>query len=292
MIVILINTYNSEYYISKISILFKLIIERLNDSDLEVEYITVCGGCPADMRVSVENKHLINITENLSDHNVYIGFEKNKQYFSHIRYKNATYIYLHDTCLLSDKFVDCIIKLSKFVFKKECSWIFAQSYGLFNIGICDHSFLLRRAKDFKGLSILSKHESIILEQGQYIEIDNKIIYPLLYYSKYTLANMIVKTDLENALNDIDMYSLNGIQEQNNKPRWICYIASLGIYKSIGSMSSFHIPIWTSDAHHPKTEEEYDNMKKFGVKFLLSNFVPLIPYTIDVNRNDVCMEAFS
>jgi hypothetical protein len=281
MIVILINTYNSEYYINKISILFKSLIERLNNSDLEVEYITVCGGCPIDMRVSVENKHIISITENLSDHNVFIGFEKNKQYFSKDKYEKATYIYLHDTCLLSDSFVECMRKLSTFVFKKENSWIFAQSYGLFNIGICDYNFLLQRAEDFKGLSILTKHDSIILEQGQYIEVENKIIYPLLYYSKYTLANMIVnEEDLGNSLQNIDTYSLNGIKEKDNKSRWICYIASLGIYKSIGSINSFHIPIWTSDAHHPKTEEEYNNMKKFGVKFLRSNFVPLIPYTMN------------
>jgi hypothetical protein len=254
-------------------------IERLKNSNLEVEFITVCGGCPVDMRVSVENKHLISITENLSDHNVYIGFEKNKLFFSHDKYKKATYIYLHDTCFLSDKFVECMRKLTNFVFERECSWIFAQSYGLFNIGICDHSFLLQRAEDFKGLSILTKHDSIILEQGQYIEVENKIIYPLFYYSKYTLANMIVnEVDFENSLQNIDMYSLNGIREKDNKPRWICYIASLGIYKSIGSTNSFHIPIWTSETHHPKTEEELDNMKKFSVKFLNSNFVPLIPYT--------------
>lgn len=117
-------------------------------------YVKVCGGCQENNRQSFGK---IRIVENLSDHNVYVGFKRNLDVFDSNKFRNAVYVYLHDTCIISDHFGECIQKLDKFVFFHN-HWVFAQTFGLFNIWICTFDFILHRASDFEGISFIPKDE--------------------------------------------------------------------------------------------------------------------------------------
>lgn len=272
MFVFLINSFNTPFYMNKCDSLIQNIQNHIANTEILAEYIVVRGGCLDNNHFFLNNTHYIDIVENLSDHNVYFGFQSYIHLFNNDKFINATYIYLHDTCSLSEHFSSCMKKIASINLPNSPTWIFAHTFGLFNIGICTHSFIILRAKDFEGIHILPKHLGMLLEQGQNITINNIVIKPLLYYSIYTLANMISY----NGINSIDMYGINGCHENGNT-RWISYISSLGVYKSIGSKASFIVPIWVSSLHHPKTKQEFCKLRNHNLQTHKSFFTPLLPY---------------
>lgn len=281
MIVILINTFNTKYYLD----LSKTLLEKMKSQlscvqNLEVTYLIVCGGCDGNLLMSTaENTYFINITENLSDHNGYVGFTRYVSTFNTDKFVNATYIYLHDTCILSPRFGKCMEKLNTFVFHKSAQWVFAHTFGLYNIGICTFQFIVQRGNEFGTITHIPKHLSVALEQGTNLKHKNTQIYSLLNYSPYTLANMISSTydDIEDNLHSVDTYSINGIQKNNDTIRWICYIASLGVYKPFTSEYTFLIPVWCKPLLYPKNVKEFYKMKNHSIRDLKTGFVPLINY---------------
>lgn len=274
MLVFLINSFNSPFYINKQKLLIENIKIHIRNTEIQTEYIVVRGGCLYNYHKILNDTHFIDIVENLSDHNIYVGFQRNIHLFNNEKFINATYIYLHDTCQLSENFISCMKNIDTIKLPKSPTWIFAHTFGFFNIGICTHSFIILRAKDFEEIDILYKDLSILVEQGHAITINNKVIQPLISYSVYTLANMVSY----NGINSIDMYGINGCHENGNT-RWISYISSLGVYKFMGSITSFLVPIWVSPLHHPKTEKEFWELKKYNIKTYKTNFTPLLPYNI-------------
>ena len=112
MIVIIINTFNTKCYLDSSKTLLEKMKSQLSCiPNLEVNYITVCGGCKENLLISTENTFNINITENLSDHNGYVGFSRYVSIFTTNKFIHATYVYLHDTCILSPQFGKCIKKI-------------------------------------------------------------------------------------------------------------------------------------------------------------------------------------
>ena len=280
MIVIMINTFNTQCYLDSSKTLLEKMKSQLSCiPNLEVNYIKVCGGCEENLLISTENTFNINITENLSDHNGYVGFSRYVSTFCTNKFINATYVYLHDTCVLSPQFGKCIKNLDNFVFHKSAQWVFAHTYGLYNIGICTFDFIVHRSNDFKTITYLPKHLSVVLEQGTPIVLNNKQIPSLLNYSIYTLTNMINNTNnnIEENIDSMDTYSINGIQKNEENIRWICYIASLGIYKPFTSNFNFLVPIWCNTLDYPQNLKEYYDMKKHSINDLKTGFVPLIYY---------------
>lgn len=280
MIVMLINTFNTKYYLDLSETLLEKMKSQLSCiQNLEVTYIRVCGGCDENLLMSAENTYFIDITENLSDHNGYIGFTRYVSTFNTDKFVNATYVYLHDTCILSPRFGKCMEKLNTFVFHKSAQWVFAHTFGLYNIGICTFQFMVHRANDFGTITHLPKHLSVHLEQGINLKHKNKQIPSLLNYSIYTLAKMISTTcdDTEDNLHSMDTYSINGIQKNNDTIKWICYIASPGVYKPFTSAHTFLIPVWCKPNVYPKNVNEFYELKKHSFSELKTGFVPLINY---------------
>jgi hypothetical protein len=274
MFVFLINSFNTPFYINKANLLIENIKYHIRNTGIQAEYIVVCGGCLYNYHKNQNDNHYIGIVENLSDHNIYVGFQRNIHLFNNEKFINATYIYLHDTCQVSEHFSSCMKNIDTINLPKSPTWIFAHTFGFFNIGICTHSFIILRAKDFEEIDIIPKNLSILIEQGHYITINNKVIKPLLSYSVYTLANMVSY----NGISTIDMYGINGCHEDGNT-RWISYISSLGVYKFMGSIASFLVPIWASPLHHPKTEQKFWELKNYNLKKYKTSFTPLLPYNI-------------
>ena len=277
MLVFLINTFNESYYYEKANDLLSNIRAILNTSSVHASYVIVKGGCNENNSIQLANITYIDIIENLSDNNVFVGFQRNiNELFNNELYKRATYILLHDTCLISNQFHSCMRELTNIKFSQKSQWIFAHTYGLYNIGICSFDFICDRASDFKDITILPKNIGILNEQGHMIEINNKQIPSLHHYSKFTLANMVKHTSLGNGVINVDTYGINGISENNRSPRWVAYISSLGVHKLIGSKMSYFAPIWAAPSHHPKDEDDLTKMKEvFG-----GCFIPLLPYKFD------------
>lgn len=280
MIVILLNTFNTSYYLNKSKVLLEKMKAQLHSLvDIEVQYIQVCGGCHKDQIVSTSDTHIITIVENISDHNAYIGFEKHLSSFVSDKFMNATYIYIHDTCILSPYFSECMKKLDNFCFTDSCQWVFAHTFGLYNMGICTYAFMVHRATDFKNVTHLPKEEGICLEQGNTIIVNDKTIPPLLHYSIYTLNNIITSSsdEIEDNLHSVDMYSINGIKKNDESPRFLCYIASFGVYKHYHSKYTFNIPIWANKLNNMNTMEDFNSIKMQSISNLKTSFVPLISY---------------
>ena len=256
MKVFLINSFNNSKYVRSAQSLTEDI------SSKGFVCITVYGGGSTFSCLQIsERKWVISIQENLSDNNAFLGFEKAffVGNFRENEFRDATYIYIHDTCQTSGSFVDRINELPAVK-----GWIFAHIYGLYNIGICDQMFLLTRGNDFKGITSIPKDKSIALEQGQVVFIGGVEIMPLLHYSRHTLAEVI--TD---QISSCDFMSLNAFGTSSDSKRYVTFIGSLGIYKFVGSRVSYFVPIWASPGHEVRSQKDYDAMKESFSQITLS-----------------------
>lgn len=289
--VFLINSFNSKKYVTDATKLSEEI------ENLGFRSIIVYGGASQflpnyahfTLKLS-EKRTVISIPENLSDNNAFVGFSRafNDGHFTENEYKDALYVYIHDTCKISDHFVNRINDL-------PCvkGWVFAHIYGLYNIGVCDQIFILNRARDFIGIKFIPKDKSIALEQGEKIVLEQPFIYfsnttieiqPLIYYSTRTLS-MVINTNMHNC----DMMSLNAFMDSSGCKRYVTFIASLGIYKFVGSHVSYFVPIWASPSHEVKNQDDYEDMKKSFSQLQLSTseysigsitpWVPLSPLNL-------------
>lgn len=256
MKVFLINSFNSSKYVQN--------AQRLSNDIDSKGFITVIvyGGASEFACLQLtDKKWVISIKENLSDNNAFAGFEQafSLGHFRENNFRSATYIYVHDTCQISDNFVERVNKIPI-----VSGWIFAHIYGLYNIGVSDQMFLLTRANDFKGITHIPKDKSISLEQGESVHIEGIEIRPLIHYSKRTLAAVI--TDV---FTNCDFMSLNAFGESSDCKRFVTYIGSLGIYKFVGSHVSYFVPIWATPAHEVRTQADYDTMKASFAQIQLS-----------------------
>lgn len=247
MKVFLINSFNQSKYVIN--------AQRLSEDIENKGFVTIVvyGGATSCSCLQLSaKKWVISIRENLSDNNAFTGFERafKMGHFREDEFRNATYIYVHDTCQTSDSFVERINELP--VVK---GWVFAHIYGLYNMGICDQTFILTRATDLMGILHIPKDQSIALEQGDTIYIEGIEIKPLIHYSKRTLATVITSDVFK-----CDFMSLNAVGDSSSSKRYVTFIGSLGMYKFVGSHVSYFVPVWASPGHEVRSESDYNNMK--------------------------------
>jgi hypothetical protein len=270
--VICINSFNHTYYVQK----GLQLLQNCSHKKCVLHVIIAFGGCARNAFVSFQNYTVVGVTQNLSDHNIYVACEylENEGFVFH----NASYCMIHDTCILSEHFEQNIASLPTV----DNEWIFAHTYGLYNIGICDYKFILRRAKDFKGITEIPKRDGIRLEQGHEIVVQGLTLKPLSHYSNKTLTKTLMNCDVNKLISRGDAFFINGYTRDNIQ-RYVSYIGSLGIYKLVGTTNSFIIPVWASKNHIVETDEDMNYMRKIGPVQLicddieLGKFEPWIPY---------------
>lgn len=256
MLIFLINSFDDNFYFPRALELSENIYKTLNKNDVDFRCIIVKGGAKTDEYVDpkTHNTVHISVTCNLSDHNVYRGFElfHHKLPLSFDKYV-ATYVLLHDTCMLSKTFPKKMKHISNFEFPRNMQWVFGSVYGLYNIGICTYDFVLQRATDFKGINVLPKQKGVALEQGDKVWVNKTPVFPLVSYSCYTLSNYVTNTNFsEDTMFDMsDFVTTNRFY--NNKLVNAMYISSLGIYKLFGSQNMFVMPV--SCIHQPKSFQD-------------------------------------
>lgn len=277
MLIFLINTFNTNYYFTKALQLSNNIHNVMHDT-IDHRCIIVKGGCDENKYSQYHEYEVhIDITSNLSDHNIYRGFSMYENLLPISFEKHtATYIALHDTCLLSDTFLKRMKHIETIQFTKSVQWIFAHLFGLYNIGICTYDFVIRRAKDFDGFEYLSKEHSITLEHGEIPNIEGSFILPLLVYSTYTLNELHkTNTSIEYEIENTDCYGLSTIM--NNMPRNFNKISSLGIYKLFTSGVNFKVPIISHRIPNPKTFKDVKSINLFLRKHFSISFGPFVNY---------------
>lgn len=277
MKIILINSFNKSKYIKNALNLSK----QLESTDF-VSVVVYGGSSQFHCLMLSEKKWVISISENLSDNNAFYGFEKafRNGFFRKNVFRDATYVYIHDTCKITDSFVKRINELPKIK-----GWMFAHIYGLYNIGVCDQLFVLTRGNDFKNTTFLPKDESIKLEQGESVYLNGNEIKPLIYYSKRTLSTVITCD-----LSKCDFMTLNAVKDSDDSKRYVSFIGSLGIYKYVGSHVTYFVPIWASRDHEVRNMSNYLKMKSAFSEIQLSilnnpvgsinPWISLPPYTED------------
>ena len=262
MISVIINSFNEEK--------FKKCATRLASKIQHIcTVIIVYGGCNQYNYESNNNLHEIHITQNLSDHNAYVGIKWAVEQ-NYIDIQHDTFLYLHDTCKISTHFINKLDNIRK-ININDYGWIFAQRYGLYNIGICSLKFIMQRAKDFDHIDFLPKTEGIRLEQGSTINIYDKEIKPLVHYSKYTLAKAT-----SSDITDLDSYSIGQHNIHDTFTRSYCYIGSLGIYKYFSHTLPFLIPIFPNELSTYNTKSEY--LKTKNKMKCYTYMIPLLHYT--------------
>lgn len=278
MLVFLINTFNRPSYLDHARDCLNAVRERMRDSAVNIYAVVVCGGCPTNTIFSEEGASYINIEENLSDHNAHVGFDRFLEHFRSEEFLKATYVYMHDTCRPTSCFRQRMEELDGFSFRsRDAEWVFASTYGLFNIGICNYAFVSRRAKDFEGITFVSKEEDLDIERGVSVRIQDKTVPALRSYSIYTLSAMYKEYAADMDLSSVDMYGINGIR-MHDRVRWVSYLASLGIHKFYSGKFTYPLPIYCHPDNHPHSEEAFDVMKRFAKEYMNTSFVPMISYS--------------
>lgn len=277
MLVFLINSFNAELYSEMAKHLAEQIIDRLDNESIPFHVVLVQGGS-LNKHISIQEKQtVIHTKPNLYDFNAFVGFAENRFYFESEKFRNAVYVYLHDTCVLSERFATCMRALMDLKFRDSIEWIFAHTYGRHNIGVCTYEFVLKRATHFDNIASLSKAAAVNLEQGTSIVCETIRIPSSFELSSFTLGCMVRNGDsLKEAAFATDMFAINAF-EYKNAIWYPVYIASLGIYKLLHSSHSFLIPVWSSPEHQTKDKSQLETMRNKFNK-IVSSFVPLISYS--------------
>ena len=277
MLIFLINSFNTDYYFTKALQLSNNIHNVLNDN-IDHRCVIVKGGCSENRYIQYHQYEVhIDITSNLSDHNVYRGFSLFEKLLPDSFDKHtATYIALHDTCLLSESFLKRMKHIETIQFTKSVQWIFGHLFGLYNIGICTYDFVMRRAKDFEGVNYLPKNQSISIESGSAQTVDGKSIPPLLSYSIYTLNELHKYTiSIQDGIEGTDLFGISPIYIDGIST-FFTNIASLGIIKIFKSPSNFSVPM-LSNFKNPTSFNDIKVINTYLRKHFGIGFGPFVNY---------------
>lgn len=220
------------------------------------------GGCKFQ-RVYV-NEHLVVVcvTCNLSDHNIYPALQIAHQ--AGVT-RDGIFLMLHDTCEIRTDVFQRRMNVIR-TLKLHNEWIFAHLYGLYNIGICDLGFALKRAAVWKGISYLSKAEGISLENGKDIILMGRCVQSLRNVSSYTLASD------GHDVSELDTISITHATLHKQK-RFVSYMSSIGVYKTFVANSSFTVPIYACT--RPECASDREALREMVGKRLLTSMSPLI-----------------
>lgn len=271
MLVIGINSFNAARYV-------QACMHLLNDvlaSGVECAVLVTFGGCAHRKTVWLSSRVvLVSITANLSDHNIYVGYEQLVE--EGVSWPMARFVLLHDTCVLGADFARCMKHIA--TLEPVGGFVFAHTYGLYNMGVATSEFMLQRAHDWRGVRTLPKGLGIRLEQGDDIIVEGKSVRSLHSYAVHTLADM-GSTPWQLDTFSVQPYDLHG------QKRFVSYISAFGVYKSYASVSSFAVPVFA--AHAPCTVAERTEILRVVSPRLCSSWAPLLPLPTAWRRAPSC-----
>ena len=282
MIVFCINTFDSEKYITACDRIIMKIHELIKD---RFQFLILCGvgGCRLCKCYKNNNTIYSCITENLSDHNIYLAVRQcvEDDGISPLLKREYKYVMIQDTMWPDEtRFSQCIYAIENAQISDK--FVFAHSLGLYNLGVATLDFLLERANEWNDIDILNKTDGILLETGRYVILNTKTgekkqMRPLRHFTKHTLSNIMASTDgdLHNSTFLVDSISIGSVTDKWGNNKHYAYIASLGMYKMTHVPETFEVPIWVPPLV-ATTEEEWMNMwKNNPIWTTRRHFLPLL-----------------
>lgn len=259
MLTVCINSFNDHRYALNACKLADTIISTLQGV---FTVLIAFGGCKFQRVFANEHLVVVSVTCNLSDHNIYPALQIAHQVGVT---RDGIFLMLHDTCeIRADVFQRRMNVIRTLKLRNE--WIFAHLYGLYNIGICDLGFALKRAAVWEGIRYLPKADGISLENGKDIILMGRCVESLRNVSSYTLASD------GHDVSELDTISITHATLHKQK-RFVSYMSSIGVYKTFVANSSFTVPIYAST--RPECVSDREALREMVGKRLLTSMSPLI-----------------
>jgi hypothetical protein len=249
-VLVCINSFNTSEYAGRAMSLAQQVHQELRYGGVKYTVVCAFGGCDDSRGVMILGKRQVysTISENLSDHNIFTALSRCQKLLPRV----ATCVVLHDTCEVRPAcFRRAIMRLSRLDVK---GWIFAHALGLYNIGVCDLSFALQVARNWQGVTKITKEQSIQLEHTRgAVTVQEKEIPGLRCYSHYTLNAVASSTA---CIDEVDSHSIMPVTGQDGRQRHVVYLGALGVYKLSHTPGPFLLPIWVG-RFVPGSSTEYD-----------------------------------
>lgn len=261
-VVICINSFNSsEYMYAAMELL-----DATTAQHMSCKIMIAFGGCTKELAFKLNsNIYIVTTTSNLSDHNTYIAYAVLCK--TGISWPTGRFVLLHDTCVLTESFKARIEHLGSL--SDLPPFVFAHCYGLYNMGLATHDFMVQRDMDWHGINRLPKDLGIQLEQGADIIIEGRKIRSLHSFSNMTLSKG----------GDIGCVDTFTVQPSliRGQLRYASFVSAFGVYKTFASKSSFAVPIFV--AHRPTCVAERARVLRYVSPRLASNWAPLLQLNI-------------
>ena len=262
MLTICVNSYNSMHYVKRALHLATNICVALHG--LQFNVLVAFGGCRCQhVERCGENLVVVTMICNLSDHTIFPAYMYASQ-SGHITPGRC--VMLHDTCELHLlAFQDRMARIASM--SMPHGWIFAHLYGLYNLGIATHDFVMQRAMEWQGIDFLPKNEGIAMENGKDIHLCGSMVRSRQNLSQYTLAS-----DENGDVSELDSISITHTTKYGER-RFASYISSLGIYKTFTSTASFTMPVYA--ALRPRQTLDRKVLRESVARRLVTSMVPLV-----------------
>lgn len=248
-LIICINSFDRKTYAHQALQLVQHVHQELGYGGVRYSIVCGFGGCPADASTRIGKTVYAGITENLSDHNIFVCLHRARAWLP--TDTACTCVMLHDTCMLKrGAFRHKMKQLSRLDVR---GWVFAHSLGLYNMGACSLAFALDRAAVWDGIDHLTKAESIQLEHTRTgVVVQGKKNVPGLRQCTNCALSSVAHAGC--GADDIDMHSITPVVVMGQTKHMV-YLGGLGVYKLSHTPGSFLLPVWVPP-YAPRTEAEY------------------------------------
>lgn len=248
-LLICVNSFNCSEYVSASLNLIQSMNNELCYGGIKYTILCTYGGAE-ELIYNHGNIIYVSHTQNLSDHNSFIGILRARHLLPKSR---VTCMFVHDSCTIKPLvFRSKMKKISRLNVE---GWVFAHALGLYNIGVCDLNTATKHAKQWTPIQHLDKQVSIALEHTRTtMTIEGHEIKGLRALSNFTLSGVEPNTD---NIDDVDSQSVGAIMKFG-KRRHVVFLSSLGLYKYSHTPSSFLLPIWVG-AFSPRSIDDFNRL---------------------------------
>lgn len=242
------------------------------------------------VRMSDPNNYVVKIVPQLFNFNAFKGYQlfrddiveaTSLQSLSSSR-QQPTFVVLDNTCVLHKDFSMKMfwinnIKLST----TESSWVFAHTYGLYNMGIGNTLFMDEYCGAFEDVvtSITQEHaENVDVAKSD--AYDDVRIRSLHEFSHHTLKKQtLTNTTFIDGVMSTDTFSVTGVEDADGVRKFMAYISAFGVFKFFRADSSYVFPVWASKSHEATSSDKVRQLKHMiSSNKIECNLFPLVPYT--------------
>lgn len=300
MLVIFINNVTGTNENKNQTSLAEDILLRLNDSndnDEECVVFTFCGGSGKNEMVLVsENNYVVNVVPKLYEYTAFKGYQLFRDDIllqatsttSNSKNRQPTFMVLDNTCVLHKDFPMKMFWINNVKLPEtESTWVFAHTYGLYNMGIGNTAFMDEYCSTFedvvedlqKQTATTTTTTNVTSTSLNTANTSNDKIRSLQEFSHHTLKKQtITNTSFDDGIMSTDTFSVTGIDD-NGVRKFMAYISAFGVFKFFTADSSYVFPVWASKSHVATSVEMVGKLKDMIADARVEcDLFPLVPYS--------------